>query len=127
MARQASAQALHALAQAWQWSNLCLPHSSVHFWQISAHSLQTAGAQSLLRAMVAAARAQICAQSISSAMHWAIILMSASFRQEAAQKLQAIAQALQASIQEAYFWVGMFDFRRCCGYRREVICLRQNG
>jgi hypothetical protein len=62
---------------------------------------------SLARAMAAAASAQICAQSISIAMQRAIILTSGSCRQDAAQWLHAIAQALQASMQALNFWCGM--------------------
>jgi hypothetical protein len=62
-----------------------------------------AWACSLSRAIAAAANAHIAAQSMSSAMHRAIILMSSSCKQDAAQWLQATAQLLQASIQALNF------------------------
>jgi len=48
---------------------------------------------SLPRAMAAAASAQICAQSTSSAMQRAIIFTSSSCRQAAAQWLHSVAQS----------------------------------
>ena len=69
---------------------------------MSAQSAQIALAWVLPRAMTAAANVQIWAQSMSSAMHLAIILTSVSCKQEAAQWLQATAQALQASMQALY-------------------------
>jgi hypothetical protein len=50
--------------------------------------------------MKPAASRHICAQSMSSAMQRAIAFTSVSFRQEAAQRSQAVAQALQASMQD---------------------------
>lgn len=66
---------------------------------MSAQSAQIGLAWTLPLAMAATASAQIWAQSMSRAMHLAIIWTSASCRQEAAQWLQATAQALQASMQ----------------------------
>jgi len=54
---------------------------------------------SLSRAIAAAAKAHIAAQSMSSAMQRAIIFTSVSSKQDAAQWLQLVAQALQASMQ----------------------------
>ena len=85
MARHAAAQSRHALAQAWQCWCLCLAHSSPQVSQMPAHSAQMAFACSLPRAMAAAANWQAAAQSMSSAMHLAIIWTSGSFRQDAAQ------------------------------------------
>lgn len=99
MLRQASAQVLQALAQSWQWSILCLPHSWLHAVQMSAQRAQIAFACWLFLAIAAAASAQMPAQSMSSAMQAAIFFTSGSCRQAAAQWLQATAQALQASIQ----------------------------
>jgi hypothetical protein len=50
--------------------------------------------------MSAAARRQICAQSMSSAMQRAIIFTSSSCRQAVEHMSQASAQALQASIHD---------------------------
>jgi hypothetical protein len=56
---------------------------------------------SLPRAIAAAANWQAAAQSMSSAMHLAIMATSVSFRHEAAQWLHAVAQPLQASMHAA--------------------------
>ena len=85
MLRHADAQSRQALAHAWQCACLCLAHSSPQASQMSAHSAQMAFACSLPRPMAAAANWQAAAQSMSSAMHLAIIWTSGSFRQEAAQ------------------------------------------
>ena len=68
IARHASAQSWHALAQALQCSIRCLAHSSPHDWQMLAHNLQMADACSLSRDIATTANAQMAAQSISSAM-----------------------------------------------------------
>jgi hypothetical protein len=65
--------------------------------------------------MYAAARRHIWAQSMSVAMQRAIILTSCSFKQDAAQKSHASAQELQASIQEAYCWLGMMFSSQLAG------------
>jgi hypothetical protein len=70
-----------------------LEHSSPHAWQICAHAAHIAFADSLARAIAAAATAQMSAQSMSSAMHRAIILTSCSWRQDEAQWLQASAHS----------------------------------
>jgi hypothetical protein len=67
-----------------------------------------AWACSLSRDIAAAANAHIAAQSMSSAMHRAIILTSCSCKQDAAQWLQATAQMLQASMQALNFRLGIF-------------------
>jgi hypothetical protein len=71
---------------------------------MSAQSAQIALAWTVSRAIAATASAQICEQSISKAMHLTIILTSVSCKQEIAQWLQAMAQALQASIHALYGW-----------------------
>jgi len=107
MFRHSWAHAWQARAQAWQWSMACLAHSSPQVWQTSAHALQIVLAFSLPRAIAGAATAQIWAQSMSSAIHRAIIFTSGSCRHEAAQWLHAMAQALQASMQAAWTWCGI--------------------
>jgi hypothetical protein len=67
-----------------------------------------AWACSLSRDIDPAANAHIAAQSMSSAMHRAIMLTSSSFKQDAAQRLHATAQLLQASTQALNFRLGMF-------------------
>ena len=74
-------------------------HSSAQAWQIWAHRRQMSGACGLWRAIAATASSQICAHSRSWAMQAAIIWTSDSFRQAAAQVLQAMTQAWQASMQ----------------------------
>ncbi len=55
------------------------------------------------RSRAAAASWQMAAQSMSRAMHFAIIFTSSSAKQAAAQWLHAIAHALHASMHWAYF------------------------
>lgn len=69
-----------------------------------AHKAQMAFACSLPRAIAAAAKAHIAAQSMSSAMQRAIAFTSVSVRQAVEQWLQLIAQALQASMQALNLW-----------------------
>ncbi len=71
---------------------------------MSAHTLQMAWACSLPLAMAPDANLQISAQSMSSAMHRAIIFTSDSCRQAVEQWLQAIAHWSHASMQELYCW-----------------------
>ena len=77
-------------------------HSSPHALEISAQSLQTCAVNSLLRAMKPAASRQNAAQSMSSAMHRAIVCALVSFSHETAQWSQASAHALQASMQAGF-------------------------
>jgi hypothetical protein len=111
MRRHSSAQRLHAAAHSWQWLIWCLEHWSPQAWQMSAQRWQIALAFSLSRAIKLAARRHIWAQSISVAMQRAIIFTSCSCKQDAAQKSQASAQALQASIHDAYCRVGIMFLR----------------
>jgi hypothetical protein len=91
--RHSSAQRRQESAQRRQWSCACFAHSSPHAWQMSAQAVHSSRAFSLPRAIAAAARAQISAQSMSSAMQRAIILTSFSCRQALAQWLHAAAQS----------------------------------
>ncbi|WP_177192916.1 hypothetical protein [Variovorax sp. OV084] len=75
-----------------------MAHSAAQRRQISAHRLQTSSAFSLFLAMIVAAVVHIAAQSKSSAMQRARAL-EASLTHAAAQRLQAVAQASQSSMQ----------------------------
>jgi hypothetical protein len=100
--RHSTPQRRQASAHCWQWSMSCLAHSKAQASQTSAHSRHAAGAWSLPPAMKAAAKWQICAQSVSSPMHRAMAFTSGSCRQQAAQWLQATAQAWQAAMHSWY-------------------------
>jgi hypothetical protein len=75
-------------------------HSVAQASQASAQVSQIEPARSLPRAMQAAARRQISAQSMSSFMQRAMLCTSFSAKHDVAQWSQAVAQALQASMQD---------------------------
>jgi len=100
--RQASAQPRQACAHIRQCSWACLLHSSAQASQSWAQKPQVASADSLPRAMTAAARRHAWAQSMSRAMQRARCCGFASPRQAIEQWSQALAQALQASMHELY-------------------------
>ena len=74
---------------------------------------------SLSRAIAAAAKAHIAAQSMSSAMQRAITLTSVSFKQDTAQWLQLVTQALHASIQALNFSCDIKMLRGLFGKARQ--------
>jgi hypothetical protein len=84
MRRHSSAHRSQATAHSRQWAASCFWHSSPHSSQISAQRAQSCIALSLPRAMNAAARRQISAQSTSSAIHRAIIFTWSSRKHAAA-------------------------------------------
>ena len=75
--RHSSAHCSQALAHSLQRFISCLAHSSAHESQTSAHKPQMTLACSLSRAIAAAASTQNWLQSMSSAIHLAIILTPA--------------------------------------------------
>jgi hypothetical protein len=109
MERHSCAQRRHACAHSRQCCMLWRSHSCAQASQTSAHMVQIAFAHSLARPIAAAASSQAWAQSTSRAMQRASIFMFCSRRQDAAQWLQASAQAWQASMQVENFWWGMFS------------------
>lgn len=100
MRLHSSAHRRQAFAHSWQCAIWCLAHSSPQASQIVAHTPQMAALHSLCRAIAAAASWQIAAQSMSSAMHRAIIFTLSSFRHAAAQLLHTTAQSLHASMHD---------------------------
>jgi hypothetical protein len=85
LSRQACAQSRQALAQVWQCSIWCLPHSAPHASQILAQSVHSSREKALFEAKNCATSRQIDAQSRSRRMQSAIIFTFGSLRHAVAQ------------------------------------------
>jgi hypothetical protein len=100
MRLHSSAHRRQAFAHSWQCAILCVAHSSPQASQMVAQTRQIAALYSLSLDIAAAASWQMAAQSMSSAMHRAIIFTSSSLKHDAAQLLHATAQSLHASMHD---------------------------